>query len=86
LFFTFFNRYIFRDGKRCDLQELGPRFTLKMKWLQKGTFSTKDGDYEWIFKVIVLCSYVACLKCVFTSVIFITNQPEMETSRKRFFL
>ncbi|KAJ3416937.1 Ribosome production factor 1 [Chytridiales sp. JEL 0842] len=62
--FIFFrrHRYIFRDGKRCDLQELGPRFTLKLRWLQKGTFSTKNGDYEWIFK------------------------PDMETSRKRFFL
>ncbi|KAI9339313.1 anticodon-binding protein [Obelidium mucronatum] len=62
--FIFFrrHRYIFKDGKRCDLQELGPRFTLKLKWLQKGTFDTRYGDYEWIFK------------------------PEMETSRRRFFL
>ncbi|KAJ3074146.1 Ribosome production factor 1 [Podochytrium sp. JEL0797] len=62
--FIFFrrHRYIFRDGKRCDLQELGPRFTLKLKWLQKGTFDTRYGDYEWMFK------------------------PEMETSRRRFFL
>ncbi|KAJ3240911.1 Ribosome production factor 1 [Chytriomyces hyalinus] len=51
--FIFFrrHRYIFKDGKRCDLQELGPRFTLKLKWLQKGTFDTRYGDYEWIFKV-----------------------------------
>ncbi|TPX78388.1 hypothetical protein CcCBS67573_g00356 [Chytriomyces confervae] len=50
--FIFFrrHRYIFKDGKRCDLQELGPRFTLKLKWLQKGTFDTRYGDYEWIFK------------------------------------
>ncbi|KAI9206046.1 anticodon-binding protein [Polychytrium aggregatum] len=62
--FIFFrrHRYIFRDGKRCDLQEIGPRFTLKLKSLQKGTFDTKGGEYEWIFK------------------------PEMETSRRRFFL
>jgi ribosome production factor 1 len=52
--FIFFrrHRYIFRDGKRCDLQELGPRFTLKLKWLQKGTFDTKQGDFEWVYKVI----------------------------------
>lgn len=44
------------------MQELGPRFTLKMKWLQRGTFDRQNGDYEWKFK------------------------PEMETSRRRFFL
>ncbi|KAJ3381896.1 Ribosome production factor 1 [Entophlyctis sp. JEL0112] len=50
--FIFFrrHRYIFKDGKKVDLQELGPRFTLKLKWLQKGTFDTKYGDYEWIYK------------------------------------
>ncbi|KAJ3175732.1 argininosuccinate synthetase [Irineochytrium annulatum] len=50
--FIFFrrHRYIFRDGKRCDLQEIGPRFTLKLRWLQKGTFDTKAGEYEWMFK------------------------------------
>jgi ribosome production factor 1 len=32
------------------LQELGPRFTLKMRWLQEGTFDTKFGEYEWIHK------------------------------------
>ncbi|KAI8849722.1 anticodon-binding protein [Chytridium lagenaria] len=58
--FIFFRRH--RNGERCDLQEIGPRFTLKLRWLQKGTFNTKFGEYEWIFK------------------------PEMETSRKRFFL
>ncbi|KAJ3112270.1 argininosuccinate synthetase [Phlyctochytrium bullatum] len=50
--FIFFrrHRYIFRNGERCDLQEIGPRFTLKLKWLQKGTFDTKYGEYEWLFK------------------------------------
>ncbi|KAI8911100.1 anticodon-binding protein [Gorgonomyces haynaldii] len=50
--FIFFrrHRYIFRDGKRCDIQELGPRFTLKLQWLQKGTFDTKYGEYEWVHK------------------------------------
>eukprot|EP00617_Octactis_speculum_P025747 CAMPEP_0185768522 /NCGR_PEP_ID=MMETSP1174-20130828/50195_1 /TAXON_ID=35687 /ORGANISM="Dictyocha speculum, Strain CCMP1381" /LENGTH=323 /DNA_ID=CAMNT_0028453239 /DNA_START=13 /DNA_END=984 /DNA_ORIENTATION=+ len=47
------------DGKKADsrnpvpgvkarLQELGPRFTLKMRWLQLGSFDTKDGEYEWM--------------------------------------
>ncbi|KAG0247379.1 hypothetical protein BG011_001606 [Mortierella polycephala] len=61
--FIFFrrHRYMFKNAKRVNLQELGPRFTLKLKWLQKGTFDRK-GEHEWMFK------------------------PEMETSRRRFFL
>ncbi|KAI8066746.1 anticodon-binding protein [Gongronella butleri] len=55
------HRYIFRDTDKVGLQELGPKFTLKMKWLQKGVYQ-RDGEYEWFFK------------------------PEMETSRRRFFL
>ena len=54
--FIFFrrHRYIFDDeGKKCDLQELGPRFTLKLRSLQKGTFDTKYGEYEWKFKVFL---------------------------------
>lgn len=53
--------YQFKNSKRVNLQELGPRFTLKLKWLQKGTFDRK-GEHEWMFK------------------------PEMETSRRKFFL
>ncbi|EGF82861.1 hypothetical protein BATDEDRAFT_9487 [Batrachochytrium dendrobatidis JAM81] len=50
--FIFFrrHRYIFRNGERCDIQELGPRFTLKLMSLQKGTFDTKFGEYEWLHK------------------------------------
>ena len=32
------------------LQELGPRFTLKLVSLQKGTFDTKTGEFEWLHK------------------------------------
>ena len=32
------------------LQELGPRFTLKMTWLQAGTFDTRGGEFEWVHK------------------------------------
>ncbi|CAN1309645.1 Ribosome production factor 1 [Linum perenne] len=73
--FIFFrhHRYIFeeKDDKQKDskskkviarLQECGPRFTLKLKSLQHGTFDTKGGEYEWVHK------------------------PEMDTSRRRFFL
>eukprot|EP00732_Lithocolla_globosa_P000504 Lithocolla_globosa_v1_NODE_157_length_5627_cov_12.255922.p3 type:complete len:297 gc:universal NODE_157_length_5627_cov_12.255922:3883-2993(-) len=50
--FIFFrrHRYIFKDGKKVRLQELGPRFTLKLRWLQNGTFDTKYGEYEWHHK------------------------------------
>eukprot|EP00590_Aulacoseira_subarctica_P004990 CAMPEP_0172430248 /NCGR_PEP_ID=MMETSP1064-20121228/53700_1 /TAXON_ID=202472 /ORGANISM="Aulacoseira subarctica , Strain CCAP 1002/5" /LENGTH=338 /DNA_ID=CAMNT_0013176179 /DNA_START=201 /DNA_END=1217 /DNA_ORIENTATION=+ len=55
------HRYIFEESKvedketgkaktKARLQELGPRFTLKMRWLQEGTFDTQFGEYEWIHK------------------------------------
>lgn len=45
------HRYIYRkegDKTRARLQELGPRFTLKLKWLQQGAFDQETGEYEWI--------------------------------------
>ncbi len=33
---------------RARLQELGPRFTFKLKWLQNGLFDSEFGEYEWI--------------------------------------
>ncbi|CAK4083993.1 unnamed protein product [Aphanomyces euteiches] len=45
------HRYIFDDnGKKARLQEIGPKFTMKLRWLQEGTFDTKFGEYEWIHK------------------------------------
>lgn len=59
------HRYMFDDGEatgkavkvkkkesrlRARLQELGPRFTLKLRWLQEGSFDTQFGEYEWIHK------------------------------------
>ena len=47
------HRYVFEENKdktRARLQELGPRFTLKMRWLQDGMFDTQFGEYEWIHK------------------------------------
>lgn len=55
------HRYVFEPSKETDkdtnksktkarLQELGPRFTLKLRWLQEGTFDTQFGEYEWIHK------------------------------------
>uniref|UniRef100_UPI00398E5730 ribosome production factor 1 n=1 Tax=Pristiophorus japonicus TaxID=55135 RepID=UPI00398E5730 len=49
IFFRF-HRYIFRNEKKVGLQELGPRFTLKLRSLQKGTFDSKYGEYEWVHK------------------------------------
>ncbi len=55
------HRYVFEEGPHINkdngkkktkarLQELGPRFTLKMRWLQEGTFDTQFGEYEWFHK------------------------------------
>jgi Predicted exosome subunit/U3 small nucleolar ribonucleoprotein (snoRNP) component, contains IMP4 domain len=35
---------------KARLQELGPRFTLKLRWIQEGTFDTHFGEYEWFHK------------------------------------
>ncbi|KAJ9079791.1 Ribosome production factor 1 [Entomophthora muscae] len=50
--FIFFrrHRYAFRSGEKADLQELGPRFTLKLKWLQRGLYDPNNGEYEWKHK------------------------------------
>ena len=32
---------------RARLQECGPRFTLKLQSMQKGTFDSKHGEYEF---------------------------------------
>jgi ribosome production factor 1 len=57
------HRYIFEEkeqkvpGKavrtkrvRAGLQELGPRFTLKLRSLQRGTFDSKTGEFEYVPK------------------------------------
>ena len=46
-----FCRYIFKNQKKAGLQELGPRFTLKLSSLQRGSFDSKFGEYEWVHKV-----------------------------------
>ncbi|KAH3698587.1 ribosome production factor 1-like [Dreissena polymorpha] len=50
--FIFFrhHRYIFRSAQKVGLQELGPRFTLKLRTLQKGSFDSKYGEYEFVHK------------------------------------
>jgi ribosome production factor 1 len=44
------HRYIFDTAKDARVQEVGPRFTLKLKSLQVGTFDTHHGEYEWVLK------------------------------------
>jgi len=49
--FLFFrhHRYMFQEGsKGVDLQEIGPRFTLKLQKLQLGTFDNVFGQIEWL--------------------------------------
>uniref|UniRef100_A0A8C5V6I6 Ribosome production factor 1 n=1 Tax=Microcebus murinus TaxID=30608 RepID=A0A8C5V6I6_MICMU len=50
--YTFFRfqRYLFKSEKKVGIQELEPRFTLKLRSLQKGTFDSKYGEYEWVHK------------------------------------
>lgn len=47
------HRYVFEEGNKqvvARLQELGPRFTLRLKSMQLGTFDTQHGEYEWKHK------------------------------------
>jgi ribosome production factor 1 len=57
------HRYVFEEAQKRErgkkektsvvkarLQELGPRFTLKLESLQKGTFDSKGGEFEWVNK------------------------------------
>lgn len=41
------HRYEYRNVNKASLKELGPRFTMKLKWLQKGTFDPKGGEFIW---------------------------------------
>lgn len=43
------HRYEFRSKEKVQLQEIGPRFTLKLLSLQLGTFNPKYGEFEWYF-------------------------------------
>ncbi|CAE8639363.1 unnamed protein product [Polarella glacialis] len=51
--FVFFRHYRYNfkdDGEKCKLQEIGPRFTLKLRYMQHGTFDSKSGEYEFIWR------------------------------------
>jgi ribosome production factor 1 len=47
--FVFFRhyRYVFESTENARLQEAGPRFTLKLLWLQEGPFDPSNGQYTF---------------------------------------
>lgn len=52
--FIFFRqfRYMFESREKAQLQELGPRFTLKLQKIIKGLFSIDDKNIIWSYKVM----------------------------------
>jgi ribosome production factor 1 len=56
--FIFFrlHRYIFDSSEKARLQEIGPRFTIRLKYLMHGTFDREHGEYEWVQKKELLTS------------------------------
>jgi hypothetical protein len=50
--FIFFrhHRYVFESKEKARLQQLGPKFTLKLRWMQHGVFDTQHGEMEWLHK------------------------------------
>ena len=50
IFFRYY-RYIFTNNfTDVNLQEIGPRFTMRLLYVQKGLFDQEKGDYEWMYK------------------------------------
>lgn len=119
-------RYAFRSPEKVALQEIGPRFTLKLRWVKKGLPAVqnfgatpqpleilvgteeaeqpahqpapadvgddsetpslknppKDNDFLWQWKV---CNLYCAIDCRLSTDTF-ANQPELETTRRTFFL
>lgn len=46
------HRYIFDGLEEVRIQEMGPRFTLRLLSLQSGTFDSRFGEYEWFRKKV----------------------------------
>jgi len=45
------HRFVFNeDFDKVNLQEIGPRFCLRLLSIQKGTFDNLFGEYEWYYK------------------------------------
>lgn len=61
------------------MQELGPRFTLKLRSLQKGTFDSKYGAYIWTHNVSPSTHCMTVVQCWFCLSLYRENrwiQPE----------
>lgn len=49
IFFRYY-RYIFENEfTKVNLQEIGPRFVLRLLFIQKGLYDPQFGDYEWLY-------------------------------------
>lgn len=48
--YIFFRHHMYdiKSPEKVKLRDMGPRFTLRLRSLQKGTFDSKLGEYEWI--------------------------------------
>lgn len=57
-------RYRFKNEKKVGIKEIGPRFTLKLRSLQMGTFDSKFGEYEWVHKVKYRLTFSKCCKII----------------------
>eukprot|EP00756_Hemistasia_phaeocysticola_P050747 Hpha_TRINITY_DN25936_c0_g1::TRINITY_DN25936_c0_g1_i1::g.185323::m.185323/K14846/RPF1; ribosome production factor 1 len=44
------HRYVFKGMDKVTTQEIGPRFTLRIKFMQAGLYDSSLGDYEWVRK------------------------------------
>ena len=70
-------RYIFRNAQKVGLQELGPRITLKLRSLQRGTFDSKYGEYIWLHKVsglqVVMETFAELSRLVSIIILFLLN-------------
>ena len=83
--FIFFrrHRYAFKSTEKTALQEIGPRFTLKLRWLKKGLPSVKyEVDNRPISQQVSNEIDHDHGKDGFE----FQWKPELETSRRKFFL
>ena len=78
-------RYVFRGAERVGLQELGPRLTLKLRSLQRGTFDSKHGEFLWLHKVSPT-SHFPPIGPKLLGVILLFQRKQMDTSRRKFHL
>lgn len=53
IYLILFVRYMFESKDEVNLQEIGPRFTLKLRALQNGIYDIEKGEYEWKWHVTI---------------------------------